>query len=496
MASIGSILYIDPLSFVETSYDGKDFGVETDKHSFIGSRVSYKDIILHSFKVSSTISDDELKSNVEIKMYEYAGLDLQKQYKISYIKKNIELDDTILIEAFAIDTQEIKESLNGVLKRKKHIDFLAVPFLAFSTLYKNKIIAPKNDLFIYIDENEAFLSLYKDGEYLSSKSVMTLEDMAKKIDGAGIKISAEELKNHLASKGLDATLYERGESALYNELETIFATMFTKINDVVVYNRSIFGFEKIDRIFLSMQNGRIVDIKKFMLNFGFTDIEVNDFNIFKDKVESDFFSNIVTSYIYDTLETHDFKHNLTIFKREPAFYKKESGQTILAAVSIVILFLVYIGYVSYENSQLEQHSMLAEQRYAEVKKNEARHQNSVNVVNSELKAAVGQKQHQEDRIKNISMSIKKLENLVDIKKDASSFILKVNSLLAKNSLATTSIELLTKDELSVELIAGQAKRDDIAKFIEDLIENGFISVKTDEIKSDKDVYISKIEIKK
>lgn len=496
MAGVVSILYTDPLTFVDTSYDGKDFEVKTDKNSFIGSRVSYKDIILHSFKVSSSISEDELKSNVEIKMYEDAGLDLQKQYKISYIKKNLELDDSVLIEAFAIDLEKLKESLHGVLKKQKHIDFLALPFLCFSTLYKNKIIEPKNDLFIYLDENEAFLSLYKDGNYLSSKSVMSLEDMSKRIDGAGIKITAEELKTHLSTKGLDATLYERGESALFNELETIFSTMFTKINDVVVYNRSIFGFEKIDRIFLSMQNGRIVAIKKFIENFGFTDIEVNDFNLFKDKVESDFFSNIVTSYIYDKLETSSFEHNFTIFKREPAFYKKESGQTILAAASILILFFAYVGFISYQNSELEQKSILAEQRYAEVKKNESRYKSSVNAVNTELKAVLDKKQEQEDRIKNISVSINKLENLVDIKKEASSFILKVNSLLEKNSLATTKIELLAKDKLSIELIAAQAKRDTIAKFIEDLIESGFISIKTDEIKSDKDVYISKVEIKK
>ena len=50
--------------------------------------------------------------------------------------------------------------------------------------------------------------------------------------------------------------------------------------------------------------------------------------------------------------------------------------------------------------------------------------------------------------------------------------------------------------MSVEIIAEYRKRDNIAKFMEDLIDNGFIGITTDEIKSDKDIYISIIEIKK
>ena len=180
MANAGELTYIDPFDSISISYDGKNFNNKLDKKSFIGSRVSYSDVILHSFKVSDTISDDELKTNVEIKMYDDAGLDLQKKYKITYIKKELDFEDSVLIEAFAIEVDRITESLSSVLSHTKHIDFLALPFLSFTTLYKNKIIETKNDLFVYIDENEAFLSIYKDGKYLSTKSLMNLDDMAKK----------------------------------------------------------------------------------------------------------------------------------------------------------------------------------------------------------------------------------------------------------------------------------------------------------------------------
>ena len=378
MANAGTLTYIDPFDSIAIAYDGKVFDNRLDKKSFIGSRVSYSDVILHSFKVPESMSDDELRTNVEIKMYEDAGLDLQKKYKINYIRKELDFEDSVLIEAFAIEVDKITESLSSVLEKTKHIDFLALPFLSFTTLYKNKIIEAKNDLFVYMDEHESFLSIYKDGKYLSTKSLMNLKEMVKKLGVAGVDINVEALKEHLFTKGLDASAYERGETTLFNELESIFASILTKINDIVVYNRSVFGFEKVDRIFLSMENGRLKGAREFIQNFGMSEVEVRDFNIFRNKEEGSFFEKIVTSYIYDKYESKDFRHNLTIFKREPAFYKKESSKVIVVALSIILLSLLYVGFVQYENMELESQKVMLKERYDIAKKTQARYIKNIN----------------------------------------------------------------------------------------------------------------------
>lgn len=496
MANAGKFTYIDPFDSIAITYDGKKFENQLDKKSFIGSRVSYSDVILHSFKVPESMSDDELKTNVEIKMYDDAGLDLQKKYKIAYTRKELDFEDSVLIEAFAIEVDKITDSLNSVLSKTKHIDFLALPFLSFTTLYKNKIIEPKNDLFVYIDENEAFLSIYKDGKYLSTKSLMNLQDMVKKLEVAGVDITLEKLKEHLSTKGLDASTYERGETTLFNELESQFSIMLTKINDIVVYNRSVFGFEKVDRIFFSMQNGRLKGARKFIQNFGMSDVEVRDFNIFRNKEDGNFFEKIVTSYIYDKLDQKDFRHNLTIFEREPVFYKKESGKILLVASSVVFLILVFVSSLWFENKELQKQQDVLQTQYDKMKKNQSRYKGKINTLNKELKSVTDKKENMDKRVQNISRSMTQLENLRDAKKSYSSFILDVNKLLQKHSLSTTKIELIGKDSMSVEIIAQYKKRDSITKFMEDLIESGFIGITTDEIKSDKDIYISRIEVKK
>ena len=496
MANSGTLTYIDPFDSIAINYNGKVFDNGLEKKSFIGSRISYRDVILHSFKVPENMSDDELKTNVEIKMYDDAGLDLQKKYKITYTKKELDFEDSMLIEAFAIEVDKIAESLQHVLNKTKHIDFLALPFLSFTTLYKNKIIEPKNDLFVYIDEHESFLSIYKDGKYLSTKSLMNLDEMVKKLEVAGVDITVEALKEHLFTKGLDALTYERGETALFNELESIFSSMLTKINDIVVYNRSVFGFEKVDRIFLSMENGRLKGAREFVKKFGMDEVEVRDFNIFKNKEDGNFFEKIVTSYIYDKYETKDFRHNLTIFEKEPVFYKKESGKVLLGAFIVVFISFAFIASVWLENRELQKQKDVLQKQYNIMKKNQDRYKKKISIVNKELKEISDKKISMDKRVENIKASMTQLENLREVKKGYSSFIFDVNKLLAKHLLSTTKLTLTGKNSMSIEIVAEYSKRDSITKFMEDLIDKGFIGITTDEIKSDKDIYISRIEIKR
>ena len=270
----------------------------------------------------------------------------------------------------------------------------------------------------------------------------------------------------------------------------------TKINDIVVYNRSVFGFEKVDRIFFSMQNKRLKGAREFIHNFGMSEVEVRDFNIFRDKEDGNFFEKIVTSYIYDKVEQKDFRHNLTLFKREPAFYKKESGKIIVVASSIILLSLLYVGFVQYENMELESQKKMLQERYNIAKKTQSRYKKEINSIKKELKDVDVKKEDINRRVENIEASMTQLESLRDAKSGYSSFVFDVNKLLKKYSLSTTMIAMVGKNEMSIEIIAEQNKRDNITKFMEDLIDSGFIGITTDEIKLDKDIYISRIEIKK
>ncbi|WP_458701606.1 hypothetical protein ACKGJI_05655 [Sulfurospirillum sp. 1307] len=496
MASIDKVVYIDPIYLNETAFDGKKFDVAYNKKAFISSSIKYDHLILHSFKVPITTSDEELSNLVEIRIYEDTGLDLQKKYKISYIKKELDYEENFLVEAYAIEVDKVSEYLSGVLKKTKHIDFLALPFLSYSTLYKNKIIAAKNDIFVYLGEEEAFLSIYKDGRYLSSKGVVNIDKIAQNINNAGYDISSKELLEILSSKGLDPTLYERGESILYNQIEAEFTNIFTKVNDIVIYNRSVFGFEKIDRIFLSTNNGRIKGLKEFIQNFGFSEVELHDFNLFNDKFESNFLNRIIASYVYDKAVANDNSQNVTLFPREDPFYKKTSGKLLIFALSILVLTASYVFSLYYEVKNLQVQKMELEKQYNEMQNIKSKYAEDINKAKNELKDIVSEDKNLDNKLANIKDSISSFETLLKTKDSYSNFVIEVNKLLKKYNLATTNITILDANQMQIEIVANYSKRDNIAKFMKELITRGFIGVRTDEIKSDKDIYLSKIEIKR
>lgn len=489
-----SVLYLDPFVEQKLTYNGKEFGVPRERSTKVVSRVSYSDIIIHSFKASAAIAEGELKTMVEIKMYEEAGLDLQKRYKMTYIRKELELSDMVLVEAFAIEESKTRTTLSRVLQDEKYIDFLALPFLAFSTLYTHKILAPQNDLFVYIDRQEAFLALYKNGHYVSTKSIMSLEDMLKRLKREEIDLSIEALQKILTEKGVDADAYGAQELSLSSALQNLFVDIFTKINDILMHNRNVFGIDTINRIFMSTANGRVRGLREFLKAFGYEQTTIHDFKLVKDAPKEHLFASIVATYAHEQCTLEQSQENITFFVRPPAFLKTQTGQlTLWSAASLVVcaLYPLYLYWASY-NAQQELTTLQAQ--YEEVKKNVASFNAKLTQIKNDLNAATTLKSEQTKALENIDQSLDQLYAMKISSQSSVDFIAKVNELLGKYQLMVRSIEQKGTHAMRVEVVANQAQRDNIAKFMEALLREGFVGVSTDEVHSDKLLYISKIEI--
>ncbi len=497
MGSISQqINFINPSDLSCISFDGKEFTSECKKRSFIGSRLKYSDLILHSFKLPSNTNSEELASIVEIKMYEEAGLDLEKKYHISYIKKELDFEENFLIEAVAVEINRASKHLKNIVHKTKYIDFLALPFLSFSTLYKNKILLPKNDIFIYIDEDDSFITLYKDGKYISSKSTTTIEEMVKNLNSIGYETTSNNLLKILTEKGLDISLYERGSGAVYNQIESEFVKIFTKINDIILYNRSIFGFENAQRIFLCTKYGKINGLDGFIQNFGFENVEVSDFNFFAQKFEKNFLDYVTLSYIYDEILCDNQSHNIDIFPREKPFYRKTVGKYIISASIILLLAIAFVSSLYYEIDRLSQKKKDLEVKLEKIEKVAKKIKQKILVLKKDIETLNKKEQEIDIKLKNINQSLNSLESIIIRKNYSSDFILKVNALLKKYNLATTKVTLSGGDSMIIDIVAEPYKRDNIAKFMESLLKEGFVGVKTDEIISDEQIYTSTIEIKK
>lgn len=496
--ALEGVFYIDPCTQKSFSYAGKEFlgDASLSSKQFIASRLLYDDVFSHSFKVPKDTSSDEIKSLVEIKMYEDAGLDLQKEYKLTHFVKELEFEDMVLVEAYAIEKENAFARFESTLKVTKHIDLLVIPFLAFSTLYTNKIIAPDNDVFVYIDENEAFMALYKDGKYLSTKSLMTFHDMIAFLHKNGLDIEYDRFFQVLQEKGLEASLYTKEDAEVFNAFENLFVELFTKINNVIIHSRSVFGFEKVSRLFFSTSFGRIKGLKEVSANFFSSDLELLDFNLFSQKVEDDFLAHIIASYALDVQKSGVIEQDVTFFKKEPPFFASEAGKFTLFATGFFILLSIYPSYLAYDIASLEKEDAKVTKHLNALKESTKKLRGELTDLQAKLEESKAEVQVQETRIKNISQSIEDLYTLKQNQQGSSSFFSSVNQLLKKYKLATRSIALIDINTMHIEVYSSFEKRDTIAKFMKELLAQGFIGVSTKEIRLDEKSYISLVEISK
>ncbi|MFK5882468.1 MAG: hypothetical protein QM482_09670 [Sulfurospirillum sp.] len=495
MAKTQKIQYINPTDLSLLVYDGKHFqNINKKENLYTVSRVLYENATLYSFKIPSVQANDDLTSLVEIKMYEEAGLDVNKSYKISYLVKELDFNEMCLIEAFAVDIEILKEAHKESIKKVKYIDFLVFPFFAFKTFYVNKILTPKNDIFVYIGNDEAFLSFYKNGSYISTKSMINLSEMVEKLNAQDIVINLEKLNEILLSKGLKAELYEKSESELFVALESLFSDILTKINNVAMHNRSVFGFDKIERIFFSTKQGRIKGLKEFVAEFGFVNVDVLDFNLFRDKQEVDFLDKVVCSYGFDKYLQNSNKQNITIFGKPPSFLSTQFGKlTLWIFIFLAVLFSVY-SYFYFDIQNLQNQENLLQIKYQSIKNRANIYKRETGKKIRDIKGIKKEMQKQDIVFESIKQSIDKLEKMKGKQSRYIDFLASVNQLLQKYRLKAKSIIQTGRTKMTIEVISNYGNRDKIAKFLKSLISEGFVNVRTQEIKLDNDKYISKVEI--
>jgi hypothetical protein len=495
MAKNEMIQYIHPVELSILSYDGNHFeNLNTNKNLYTVSRVLYEDIVVYSFKIPAINVNDDLSSLVEIKMYEEAGLDVNKLYKITYITKELDFDEMCLIEAFALDLDTLKSTFDKTIKKVKYIDFLALPFFAYTTFYTNKILTPKNDVFAYVGDDEAFLSFYKDGSYISTKSISSLNEIVQKLNSQDMQIDLEKLKDILTNKGLKQELYDRSDGELFIAIESIFSDILTKVNNIAMHNRSVFGFDNIDRLFMSTREGRIKGFKEFAKNFGFATTDILDFNLFREKQQSDFLGHVAASYGLDKYKEKADIQNVTIFKKPPSFLSTQTGRLTVWIVGFCIVLLAIFSYFYMYAQNLQNQKDVLEAKYQSIQKRAKVYKRDIGKEINQIKDIKKDIKKQNLVYENIKLSISKLESMKGKDDRYTNFLVSINSLLQRYKLKARSIEQIGRTKMTIEVVSSYNNRDKISKFLKSLIDEGFVNVKTDEIKLDDTNYISKIEI--
>ncbi|NOZ90517.1 MAG: hypothetical protein GXO60_04435 [Epsilonproteobacteria bacterium] len=338
------IISID--AYTDTYYQYKEQtlkpieNLSLDNSNFVISYVKNRDMIIASFDLGFGIDEAELDDMIYMKAYDELGLDPEKEYLIHHRKANSSQDSGVY-NLFIIEPEIIDETFEKVLEKTTFIDLLIPAPLLYETLYTTKTIEPSEaHCFIYFTMDDAFVTIYKDGEFLYSKSLeFSLNQIYDKYCAMiGEKVDEKKFFETLESEGLKAT-----DSFFQQNLTKLFSEIFLQINDIIIYAKRAYGIDVIQRLFLGSIKSPIIGLGDYGYNYlGIPTYNLDyNFDMKNDEWYVDQLQYMMVQSGLDYIQNPNKLVNLTTTPRPPVFSKRASGQFI---ISTTVASLVAIGY--------------------------------------------------------------------------------------------------------------------------------------------------------
>ena len=315
------------------------------KENFYISSISSKYLIMESIEISSSIADEDLDSAIDIQVYDELNFDPAIQYSIFYKEyTNSQESDKRKFNIFAVDTKNIEEEFKGVIDKVKYIDYILPEPLLIKSVYKKNLINKESvDCFLYFKEEDAFIAIYADGDYIYSKSInFSLKRMHEKFcELSGESYSYKDFIDFILSGYL-----ENISKADQRLLVKLYKEIFVYVNDIIFYVKRAYQVENIDRIFINSTIGIFKNIDKYIRTY--LDIEPHKlkFIIAKNQkeIKDDQMHNLMILSALDYMEDMDESLNFSLFKRPPPFRQRAIGRIFYTALFSIILSFLYPAY--------------------------------------------------------------------------------------------------------------------------------------------------------
>jgi hypothetical protein len=507
--NLNKLAVIDPYDFnnifllenniLKTFSNKQKFSNDT----LLSTYIPTKYITTYEFVIPKNLLEKiDINDYIETKSYEELELDETEKYIFKYrLISSLENEKNVIVEVIIAKQKDIEKFYKPIIKKYNYIDYIGYSGFLFEVLYKDKILEPKKDMFVYFKKDVILITLYNEGEFLQTVNLSQgLKSLYKRFqEESSIEIS--DLDSYdvfvklITKKGLDADNYDENEEILFNGLSELFSNLFMIIINQFTSLQRKFHLTAIDRIFISTQNGAIPGILDFTSIY-LGGIEANelkfDAKYNPNNIEIDqflFLSMLSAQYAYkNSYQTYNF----TINKRPPTFFYRKSGQFISISIASLIISLLYPGYQyiyayikDYENNKLQ------------LKLN---HLNSeFNILNNNfnrlLKAYKNDKKIVEEK-KNYIANVKKIITTLYKEKKGyipiSSLLVTLSAYMKANNIYVESIDF-NNDVLKLNLFSFNDKY--ITNFVNDLVEKEHFIVQTTGIVKNKSKYESVVNVK-
>jgi len=353
--------YIGSANFISKAKDPR-YAKEQYAISFLSS----KDFLHAQLGISKNIPQEDIHDALAHKAYDELALDQAVEYKIEAIESFTNLDEeNRYFHVFISDPTELDSIFEPTVEKIKYIDTIIPAPLLIKSLYTKELVESHGvDCYVYIQEDDAFLTVYNEQNFLDVKSLkFSLIEMHEKFcELYGEQIDYEDFCHFLSTENLKTS-----DSPYLDSILKLYKELFTNINEVLTYTKRRFELDKIDNIYIGSSlyfESKLYEILEteisvkahlFEFDYGF---ESNGEYI--DQIHQ-------LMYLYALLpEEGKYLANFSSYHRPPKFLKRSSGKLILFTVASVIISFAYpvtywtLGYM--QNVQLS----LLENEYNEI----------------------------------------------------------------------------------------------------------------------------------
>ncbi len=463
-----------------------------DRKNFYISYLYAKDIISGVIEITRGISEEDLEDAIEVSSYDELSLDSGVDYLVKYVEVFIANSENRVFNVFAIPKYKLYEIFEDT-GNIKHIDLLLPSPLLFSSLYEKEYLERgKVDCFIHFDYEDAFLTIYHDGQYLFSKA---LTHSLKKINEEFAKlltqhVDEKEFFNLLQTQGL-----KTADSVIQKNLMKIFGDLFNYINDVLQFAKRSNGIEKFDNLFITSKIGNINGLIEFASNYTNIESKKLDFTISKNSSEEniDPLAEIMIvcakEYIGDKKES---ELNFSVFQKEPEFFTRPSGKLLKTVAASLLLSLAYPAY------QMSEVYMF-DKEYKDLAFENQNLSTQVDAMKDALGKVLAQKKVIEKKLqekeKDLGFRTKLLHEIYNKKVNYAMKAKVLNDLFSKVNKHKSKVERLENHDREIILTVRSSKDKDITELIRDIAANEKYKVSTKLIVQDKNATYYKSAIK-
>jgi len=339
---------------------------EFNKEQFAITYINTRGFITSKIEITKNIPEEDLYDAINNKVYDEFALDQAITYQIQYIETFNNLDvENRHFHVFIVDPLTITETFEHTVEKIKYIDVIIPSPLLLKSLYSKELIESNGvHCFIYFQENDAFVTIYNEKEFLYTKTIKYsfIEMHERFCELYGERVEYDDFIEFLSTQNLKDT-----ESDYKKHFIRLYKEIFANINDILTYVKRAFEIEKIEHLYIGTQAytvTKLYEMAEAELSIKSSDFEF-DYGFETEGVYIDQLHALM--HLYTSLpEDEKYDCNFTTYFRPPKFLQRESGKlTILIAASLLIAFAYPITYWTLTYAQSLQYELL-QQKYKEL----------------------------------------------------------------------------------------------------------------------------------